>query len=135
MLTLLSLPPWISWSSERESNFHLFVFQRRDRRRLDQRLVGCDALAPWRDCTLPVVTLQVLPIGDDKVAVPLVKIENARFMKQLHAEARGFVFIIVKDLHEGFAVVRILERAQLCCERRRDPLDTVSEEVQQNEAL
>src|ERR1043165_3211524 len=124
-----------AWSSERESNFQLFVLQRRDRLGLDQRLVGCNALAPGRDGTLAVVTLQVLPIGNDEIAVPLVKIVDPRLMKQLHAEARGLVFIIVKDLNEDLAVLRILERAQLFCEGRRDPLDTVSEKVQQNEAL
>jgi hypothetical protein len=122
-------------SSERETDFHLFVLQWRDQLRLDQRLGGRDAFAPWRDCALPIVTLEVLPVGDDEVGVPLVEIVDTGFMEQLHAEAGGLVFIVVEYLHERFAVSRILERPELCRERRRDPLDTVSEKMQQDETL
>ena len=76
-----------------------------------------------------------MPVGDDEVGVPLVEILDTGFMEQLHAEAGGLVFIIVQYLHERFAVSRVLERPQLCRERRRNPLDTVSEKVQQDEAL
>ena len=53
----------------------------------------------------------------------------------MNAEAGSLVFVVVKDLHERFAVSGFLERPQLFCERRCDPLHTVSEEMQQNEAL
>ena len=122
-------------SSERETDFHLFVLQWRDRLGLDQRLVGRDALAPRRDCALPVVTLEVLPVGNDEVGIPLVEIVDSGLMEQLHAEAGSLVFVVVKNLHERFAVSRILERPQLFRERRGDPLDAVPEEMKQNEAL
>ena len=98
-------------ASEGEADFQLFVLQWRDGFRLDQRLVGGDALAPGRNCALLVVTFQVLPVGNDEVGVPLVKVVDAGFMEQLHAEAGGAVFVFVKGLHEDFAVRRILERA------------------------
>jgi len=122
-------------SSEGETDFHLFVRQWRNRFGLDQRLGGRDALAPRRDCALLVVTLKVMPVGNDEVGIPLVEIADTGFMEQLHTEAGGLVFVVVKNLHERFAVSRILERPQLSRERRGDPLDTVSEEMQQYEAL
>jgi len=121
--------------SEGEPNFHLFVLQWRDGLGPDQWLAGRDALAPRRDCALAVVTLEVLPVGDYEVGVPLVKIVDTDFMQQLHAEAGSLVFVVVKNLHERSAVSGILERPQLFRERRGDPLDTVPEEMQQNEAL
>src|SRR5690349_7744070 len=124
-----------TFDSEGEADFQLFVLQWRDGFGLDEGLVGCDALAPGRNCALAVVTFQVLPVGNDEVSVPLVKIVDAHLMEQLHAEAGGPVFVFVKGLHEDFAVRRILERAQLICDRRGDPLDAVSKEVQENEAL
>src|SRR5215475_512370 len=58
--------------SEREADFHLFVLQWWDWCGLDQRLAARDALAPRRDRSLAIVSLKVLPVGDDEVGVPLV---------------------------------------------------------------
>jgi hypothetical protein len=128
-------PRSLEHGSERETYFHLFVLQWRYRLRLDERLAGRDALAPGRDCAFLVVTLKILPVGNDEVGVPLVEVADTAFMKQLHAETGGLVFVVVKDIHECAAVTCILQWPELFCERWGDPLDTVPEKMQEDETL
>src|SRR5262249_11240494 len=124
-----------SSESESEAYFNLAVAQLRDRNRHDQRTAAGDAGRPVGERDARIVLLDVLPIGLDESAVPLIDGRNARLMEQRHAEPRGLVLVGVEDLHEARALRRVLQIVQLVLDRRRDPLHGVAEQVQQQKAL
>src|SRR3954469_22390114 len=117
------------------SHFNLSTFDRRYWLRLNDWLLVLDAFVPGWDYVGVVVLLDISPIGSDKVAIPLVQVIDADLAHQLHAESCRLVFVCVERLHEYCFVGSVLERRKRLGQRRRGPLHTVAEEMQENEAL
>src|SRR5262245_6670460 len=86
-------PPycWRSLRLEVEADFDLAVDEGRDGEGLDGRGSGDDALFPRRDAVFAVVALDILPVGGNKVAKPVVEVADAEMVKQRQTEAGGFV--------------------------------------------
>src|SRR4029079_15203216 len=124
-----------SRKSESVSDFNLLVFDRWNWHRLDDRLIVHLALVPWRNRVRLVVSLDVLPIGRDEIAVPLVQVGDSDLPDELHAEAGRLVFVVVQHTHEYGLVGRVLERGQFRFQRRGRPLDAMTKQVQKNKTL
>src|SRR4051794_31507413 len=86
---------------------------------------------PGRSCN----SLRGTASPSARIAVPLIEGRHADVVEQRHAVAGSLELVVVQRAHEALAVRRVLQVAELVLDRRRDALDGVSEEVQQEEAL
>ena len=82
-----------------------------------------------------VIAFDVTPVGLDKIAEPLIEIVTPRSRINCIANPAASPLVIVQDLHESCFVLSVLEIGKLVFNGRRNPLDGMTEQVEQQETL
>src|SRR6185503_5824385 len=106
-----------------------------NRRRLNQPASADDALRPRRQSAGRIKAFDVAPIGLDEIGVPLVEARDTSLAHQLHPETCRLELVAVQYLEKPRPVFSLLQLPELVRQRRRDPLDGMSKQMQEQKAL
>src|SRR5260221_1179876 len=121
--------------SESKPHLHGVMTKLGNRLWLNQRTAADHAGMPIWQLTGLIVPFDIAPIGLDEIAVPLIERRDPGAVQELHPKARGLELVVVQNLHEALAVLRILQVAQFLLDRWSHPLNGMTEQMEEQEAL